>query len=142
MYLAADGIFCDDSAEFRFQHLLKPYQFLAVKAYAGFCLAVGQFNDMDRLELSQHLIHFLFSVAGSLAYYQVGKIKEGTFVRLGKAVAGFDKGTEVSGQILLSVRYGFIRNGTQTHYRGSHGMGDFPGKIGAENTDHRYALLL
>ena len=97
---------------------------------------------MNGLKLSQHLIHFLFAVAGCLAYNQVGEIKEGAFIRLGKAVAGFDEGTEVSGQILLSVRYGFIRNGTQTHYRGSHGMGDFPGKIGAENTDHRYALLL
>ena len=142
MYLAADGIFCDDSAEFRFQHLLKPYQFLAVKSYSGFCLAVGQFNDMDRLEFSQHLVHFLFSVAGRLAYNQIREIKERTFVCLGKAVAGFDEGTEVSGQILFSIRYGFISHRTESHNRGTHGVRDFPWKIGTKDTDHRYAFLL
>ena len=142
MYLAANGIFCDDSAEFPFQHLLKTYQFLAVKTYSGLCLAVWQLNDMNGLKLSQHLIHFLFAVAGCLAYNQVGEIKEGAFIRLGKAVAGFDEGTEVSGQILLSVRYGFVSYRAESHNRGAHGIGDFPGKIGAEDTDYRYAFLL
>ena len=142
MYLAADGILCNDCAEFLFQHLLEPYQFLAVQTDSSLCLAVGQLNNMDGLELSQHLVHLLFAVAGCLAYNQVGKIKEGTFIRLGKAIAGLDEGTEVSGQVLFSIGYGLICNRAEAHNGGAHGIGNFPGKISTEYTYHRYALLL
>ena len=109
---------------------------MAVHGVAIGTLAVGEFHDVDRLEFSQELVHFFLAVAGSFSYDQIGKIEEGALICEGKAVAGFDKGAEIAGEIPLCILDGFIRGGAQTHHAGPHCHGDLLGEVGAEHTDH------
>ena len=137
----ANGLLGDGGLEAPLQLLLEPDDLPAVHGDALLGLPVGQLDDVDGLEIRQHLIHLLLAVAGGLAYHQIGEVEEGTLVRLGEAVAGLDEGTQVPGQILLGVGDGLIRHGTQAHHCGAHGTGQLLGEVGAEGTHHRYALL-
>jgi hypothetical protein len=138
----ADGLLGDGGLEAPLQLLLEPNDLPAVHGDTLLGLPVGQLDDVDGLEIRQHLIHLLLAVAGGLAHHQIGEVEEGTLVRLGEAVAGLDEGTQVPGQILLGVGDGLIRHGTQAHHRSAHGTGQLLGEVGAEGTHHRYALLL
>ena len=113
------------------------YDLAAVHLDALLRLAVGQLNDMDWLKISQHLKHFLFAVTGGLAYDQVRKIEEGTFIRTCKAVAGFDQGTEISGKLLFCIRDGFIRYRAQADHSSSHSLRDLSWEKSAEHADYR-----
>ena len=142
MDLVADGLLGDGGLEAPLQFLLEPDDLPAVHGDALLGLPVGQLDDVDGLELSQHLIHLLLTVAGGLAYHQIGEVEEGTLVHLGEAVAGLDEGTQVPGQILLCIGDGLIRYGAQAYHCGAHGTGQLLGEVGAEGTHHRHALLL
>ena len=83
--LVADGLLGDGGLKAPLQFLLEPDDLPAVHGNALLGLPVGQLDDVDGLELSQHLIHLLLAVAGGLAYHQIGEVEEGTLVRLGEA---------------------------------------------------------
>ena len=138
----ADSLFGDGGLKLLLELFLKADDLAAVHRNALLRLAVGQFDNVDGLELGEQLVHLLLAVAGRLADDEIGEVEEWALIRLGKAVARLDERAQVARQILFRVGNGLVGDGAQSHHGSAHRVRDLLGQIRAEHADDRRSLIL
>ena len=111
----ADGLLGDGGLSAA-QFLLEPDDLPAVHGDALLRLPVGQLDDVDRPELSQHLIHLLLAVEVVSPTTRSEEVEEGTLVRLGETELDLMRGLTGSGADLLGIGDGLIRYGAQAYH--------------------------
>ncbi len=84
----------------------------------------------------QEFVHFLLPVAGCFPDHKPAKMKIRAGIGEGKAVARFDQGTQIAGQVLFARRNGnFAGAAKRDRYRACR-PDDFLGGIGAVTADN------